>query len=104
MIAKERLRLLFDQLRQDTDYVLVDTVPVSTAADASAVAAAADGVLLVVDRERARRRDLLAAKKQLVNSRADVLGIVLDDSGVDSRPYVAPDEDRDWARAPAARG
>ena len=86
MIAKERLRLLFDQLRQDTDYVLVDTVPVSTAADASAVAAAADGVLLVVDRERARRRDLLAAKKQLANSRADVLGIVLNNSAVDFRP------------------
>ena len=92
MIAKERLRLLFDQLRQDTDYVLVDTVPVSTAADASAVAAAADGVLLVVDRERARRRDLLAAKKQLANSRADVLGIVLNNSAVDFRPYVAHDE------------
>ena len=104
MIAKERLRLLFDQLRQDTDYVLVDTVPVSTAADASAVAAAADGVLLVVDRERARRRDLLAAKKQLANSRADVLGIVLNNSAVDFRPYVAHDEDRDRARDPAASG
>ena len=34
---------------QDADYVLVDTVPVSTVADASAVAAAADGVILVVD-------------------------------------------------------
>jgi Mrp family chromosome partitioning ATPase len=104
MIAKERLRLLFDQLRQDTDYVLVDTVPVSTAADASAVAAAADGVILVVDRERARRRDLLATKKQLANSRADVLGIVLNNSAVDFRPYLAPDEDRDRARDPAASG
>jgi Mrp family chromosome partitioning ATPase len=103
MIAKERLQLLFDQLRLDTDYVLADTVPVSTVADASAVAAAADGVLLVVDRERARRRDLLAAKKQLANARAEVLGIVLNNSAVDSRTYVAPDEDRDLAPGPAAR-
>ena len=74
----------------------------STVADASAVAAAADGVLLVIDRERARRRDLLAAKKQLVNARAEVLGIVLNNSAVDTRPYVASDEDRDLAPGPAA--
>ena len=51
--------------------MLVDTVPVSTVADASAVAAAADGVLLVVDLDRARRRELLTAKRQLANARAE---------------------------------
>ena len=67
--------------------MLVYTVPVSTAADATAVAAAADGVILVVDFERARRRDLLAAKRQLANARAELLGIVLNRAAVDFPVY-----------------
>jgi Mrp family chromosome partitioning ATPase len=91
LIARERLRHLFHELRQDADYVLVDTVPVSTVADASAVAAAADGVLLVVDLARARRRELLTAKRQLANARANVLGIVINRSGVEFPVYHAPE-------------
>jgi Mrp family chromosome partitioning ATPase len=77
LLARGRLRQLFEQLRQDADYVLVDTVPVSTVADASVVAAAADAVILVVDLDRVRRRELVSAKKQLANARANLLGIVV---------------------------
>jgi Mrp family chromosome partitioning ATPase len=90
-LRPECLQRLFARLREQADYVLVDTVPVSTVADASAVAAAADGVLLVVDLERARRRDLLAAKKQLGNARADLRGIVLNRAPVDAPAYVYDD-------------
>jgi Mrp family chromosome partitioning ATPase len=93
VIARARLRQLFDDLRQDADFVLVDTVPVSTVADASAVAAAADGVLLVVDLAHARRRDVLAAQQQLANARAKVFGIVVNRAAVDQPVYRAPQDD-----------
>ena len=93
LIARERLRQLFDQLREDADFVLVDTVPVSTVADASAVAAAADGVILVVDLERARRRELLTAKRQLTNARAKIIGIVINRPSADFPVYYLPEED-----------
>jgi Mrp family chromosome partitioning ATPase/capsular polysaccharide biosynthesis protein len=92
-IGRERLQQLFARLHDNADYVLVDTVPVSTVADASAVAAAAYGVVVVVDLERTRRRDLLAAKKQLDNARADVLGIVLNRAAVEQLSYVYRDLD-----------
>jgi Mrp family chromosome partitioning ATPase len=98
LIARERLRRLFRELQQDADFVLVDTVPVSTVADASAVAAAADGVILVVDLERARRRELLTAKRQLTNARAKVLGIVINRAGGDFPIYHLPEEDRELER------
>jgi Mrp family chromosome partitioning ATPase len=98
LIARERLRRLFDELRQDTDYVLVDTVPVSIVADASAVAAAADGVLLVVDLERVRRRELLAAKQQLANARAKIFGIVINRAGVDLPVYHVAEEHGELVR------
>jgi Mrp family chromosome partitioning ATPase len=94
LTAPGRLQQLFAQLRRDSDYVLVDTVPVSTVADASAVAAAADGVIIVVDLERTRRKDLVAAKKQLGNARATVLGIVLNRAAVDYPAYRAHEEHR----------
>jgi Mrp family chromosome partitioning ATPase len=98
LIARERLRRLFDELRQDTDYVLVDTVPVSIVADASAVAAAADGVLLVVDLERVRRRELLAAKQQLANARAKIFGIVINRAAVDFPVYHVAEEHGELVR------
>jgi Mrp family chromosome partitioning ATPase len=98
LIARGRLRHLFDELRVDADWVLVDTVPVSTVADASAVASAADGVIVVIDVERVRRRDLLAAKKQLANARATILGIVLNRAPVDFPVYHAAEEEREPER------
>ena len=94
LIARSRLHQLFSDLRPEADYVLVDTVPVSTVADATAVAAAADGVILVVDLERSRRRDLLTAKKQLANARARVFGIVLNNADVGGPAYTAQQDGR----------
>lgn len=96
-LAPGHLHVLFAQLRENAEYVLVDTVPVSTAADASAVAAAADGVILVLDLETTRRRDLLAVNKQLRNARAEVRGIVLNRAAIDHRAYVYEDLDDPFA-------
>lgn len=87
-IAHERLQLLLARLRDKADYVLVDTSPVSVGADASAVVAAADGVILVVDLGRVRRRDLLAAKRQLDIARTTVLGIVVNRARAEANGYA----------------
>jgi capsular exopolysaccharide synthesis family protein len=78
---------LLDAMRQDADYVLVDTPPVTAGADASAVAAGADGVLLIVDLAVARRDVLQAAREQLDNSEARLLGIVLNRVPERRAPY-----------------
>lgn len=98
-IARGRLQQLFNGLRQSADWIVVDTVPVSTVADASAVAASADGVILVVDLDQTRRRELLAAKKQLANARAKVFGLVVNRADVAVPMYHINDEDRQAERA-----
>lgn len=98
-IARGRLQQLFNGLRQSADWIVVDTVPVSTVADASAVAASADGVILVVDLNQTRRRELLAAKKQLANARAKVFGLVVNRADVAVPMYRINDEDRQAERA-----
>jgi Mrp family chromosome partitioning ATPase len=84
----------------DADIVLVDTVPVSTVADASVVAAAVNGVILVVDLERVRRRELLTAKKQLTNARARLLGIVINRAGIDFPVYHVAEHEFTLERGP----
>jgi Mrp family chromosome partitioning ATPase len=94
LIARGRLRQLLEELAREADWVLVDTAPVSTVADATAVVAAADGVILVVDLEESRRRDLVAAKRQLANARATLLGIVLNRAAIDLPAHRAAEEPR----------
>jgi len=101
LLARGRLQRLFAQLADEGDYVLVDTFPVSTVADASAIAAAAGGVILVVDLPGARRRQLLTAKRQLVNARANLIGIVVNRAGVDFPVYHMPEADRELASGSA---
>ena len=72
----------------------------STVADASVVAAAVDGVILVVDLERVRRRELLTAKKQLTNARARLLGIVINRAGIDFPVYHVAEHEFTLERGP----
>ena len=58
-------------------------------------------MILVVDLPRARRRQLLTAKRQLANARANLLGIVVNRAGVDFPVYHLPEEERALAPGPA---
>jgi succinoglycan biosynthesis transport protein ExoP len=75
--ALVRLPDLLNDVRELADYVILDTPPISVAADASTVASMADGVIVVVDRARSRRDVLAAAREQLAHARARVLGVVV---------------------------
>ena len=70
-------RRMLDRLRDEGDYVLVDTPPIATVADASAITSVADAVILVVDLERTRRDMLIEARAQLRRSNTELIGIVL---------------------------
>ena len=66
-----------DELRASADYIVCDTPPVTVGADASSVAAAVDGVIMVVDLSMARRDTLRAAREQLEKSGSPLIGLVL---------------------------
>jgi Mrp family chromosome partitioning ATPase len=87
-IRRERLERMLGRLRDEADFVLLDAASVATTADATVVAASADAVILVVDLGGIRRGALLAAGRQLANSRAKTLGIVLNRARASSPAYV----------------
>lgn len=70
-----------ERLRDNFDYVLVDTPPVTVGAETSDAASRVDGVVLVVDIAQSNRDALVATRDQLGRAGARMLGVVLNRSG-----------------------
>lgn len=77
LISSGNLAPLLDKLRGSSDYVLVDTPPVLSAADSSELAPMVDGVLLVVRYGHTREEHLQNASATLLGAGAKTLGVVL---------------------------
>jgi tyrosine-protein kinase len=76
-LTQERVASLVSKLEPHAEYVLVDTPPVLSAPETSAVMAAVDEVVLVIDMQNARRKALQATQAQLATADARVVGLVL---------------------------
>lgn len=68
---------VIDQLRDQFDVVLLDCPPTLGFADAAAVAAASDGVILIVRAGSTDQRTVQGALRALQSVRAQILGVVL---------------------------
>jgi len=70
---------LLHRLRDDYDYVIVDSPPVLVSADAAVLSSETDGVLLVARMGRADRRGLAETYKILDRAGARLIGLVAND-------------------------
>jgi capsular exopolysaccharide synthesis family protein len=87
LLTSPAFQKLLDTLRQDFDYVLIDTPPLLAVSDPSAVAARVDGVLLVVRFSKYARPNARRAKELLSSLQANVLGIVVNGYGRQGSPF-----------------
>src|SRR5699024_6038621 len=77
MLTSARMEELIATASQKYDYVIVDTPPALSVADANLLAPIVDGVLLVVDATKTRRAALAETKRSLELGGARILGTVL---------------------------
>ncbi len=77
LLDSDRLGELVAQLREDFQYVVVDSPPVSVVSDPLTLSQHADGVIVVARSERTKRRDLRAAISALRQVDAPLFGMVL---------------------------
>jgi polysaccharide biosynthesis transport protein len=91
LLSSPRLGELLSSLREQYDYVLIDTPPLLAVTDPSIVAHHVDGVLVVIRLSKRSRPQAQVAKEVLVGAGADVLGVVVNGvprrSGPDSLIY-----------------
>lgn len=85
LLSSDRFPQLLDELEELYDYILLDAPAVLASAAASALAACADGVVLVVESGKEEPKAVQLAKKRLDQAKANILGCVLNQVKVDSR-------------------
>ncbi|SHJ13430.1 CpsD/CapB family tyrosine-protein kinase [Parasporobacterium paucivorans] len=77
LLNGERFRNLVRRLRQEYDYVIIDTPPLGKVIDAAVVAGVCDGVILVISTNRVSYKFAQAVKEQLEKTGCRILGAVL---------------------------
>jgi capsular exopolysaccharide synthesis family protein len=106
LLGSQALREFDDEAKEGYSLVVYDTPPLSVSADASLVAAITDGVVLVVDARRTKRRPATQAVDQLRRAHANIFGVVVNrveptHSGYyyTSEPGSPEDQDRSGDRS-----
>jgi succinoglycan biosynthesis transport protein ExoP len=77
LLSSARARNLIRDLRERFDTAILDSPPAFPLVDASILGSQVDGIILVVDARKNRRRDLLRAVDQLLRGKGRILGVVL---------------------------
>jgi non-specific protein-tyrosine kinase len=77
LLGSERMRRVLEHIERDDGILLLDTPPVLAVADASILASMVDGVVLVVDPHRAKRREVRQAREAVEAVGGKVIGIVM---------------------------
>lgn len=82
MLSSKAMTTLLDTLKQNFDYIILDTPPVQAVTDSQILATKADGTILVVRAERTKKDSVQSAINLLKKVNADVIGTVL--NGLDN--------------------
>jgi protein-tyrosine kinase len=86
LFESERFDTFLSNAREDFDYVILDSAPLPSFAEARVLCEKVDGVVLVVESGKIRRQVALRAKKELEDAGARILGVVLN-----KRKYHIPE-------------
>jgi capsular exopolysaccharide synthesis family protein len=85
LLASARFAQLLELVRGQYDFVLLDSAPLLSVSDPAAIAARADGVLLVLRLTKEARALALGAQRKLAAVHARTLGVVV--NGVDRKGW-----------------
>lgn len=86
-LSDRRLKRILDSLREQVDYIILDTAPCGLFQDAAIVADWADTVLMVVRYDTVTKNNVAEALSMLDSRRADVIGYVFNAYPQSSRNY-----------------
>lgn len=87
VLASQRFSRFLAGVREEFDYVLVDTSPIGLVSDPVILAAQGDGVLLVLDAQSTSKRSVGLAMRSLETVGANVLGTIMNNVEVRKGNY-----------------
>jgi capsular exopolysaccharide synthesis family protein len=83
LLSSDRMKELIAQLSKTYDYIIIDTPPINTVADAQIASAYVDGVVLIVRSGETTGAELSMAIDSVKRAEGNLCGIVL--NGIDSK-------------------
>lgn len=87
LLLTNRFREILDELREQYDWILLDSPPLNGITDAVVLGKMSDGIILVVESGRTVREHLARARRSLGDVGANVLGVILNELDLDDRKY-----------------
>jgi capsular exopolysaccharide synthesis family protein len=88
LVGSQQMRGILASLREQYDYVLIDSPPVMLASDAVLLSTMVDGVVLVANAQRTPKQVVREARTRLSYARAKILGVVLNQLDRRQREYA----------------
>lgn len=86
LFESEQFDTFLNYARDEFDYIILDSAPMPSFAEARVLCEKVDGVVLVIESGKIRRQVALRAKKELEDAGAKILGVVLN-----KRKYYIPE-------------
>jgi capsular exopolysaccharide synthesis family protein len=77
LLGSNKMRETIDDLREQFEFIFIDSSPLLAVSDAILIATMVDGVLLVVDGQKTPKQDVRNARLRLNNARTKLLGVLL---------------------------
>lgn len=87
MLSSNRMKVFMEKVREEYDYVFIDTPPIGMVTDAGILSAFVDGTILVVKSDLVDIKDLQESKKKLVSVNTNILGVILNGNKVKKDDY-----------------
>ena len=81
------MKRLMEHLKQNYDYIVLDTPPVNLVTDAAVLSPESDGVLFVVRANQSERSAVAHAVEQLEYVKAKIIGFVLNGVEMENSRY-----------------
>ena len=88
LLSSERMRRFVAESAKTYDYVIIDTPPINTVADAQIVSTYADGVVIVARSGRTTTVELSDAVEAVQRAGGNLCGVVLNDLNMKSGKYA----------------
>jgi Mrp family chromosome partitioning ATPase len=79
-LGSRRFSEFLASVREEFQYVLIDSPPTGPVPDPAILATQGDGVLLTLDAKKSRKKDIRRAMRSLTAVGANVLGTVMDNA------------------------
>jgi polysaccharide biosynthesis transport protein len=95
LVGSMKMLNLIEHLREQYDYIIIDTPPIMPVADSLVLSRAADGVIVVTRANKTIRKNARASITRLIEGGCRILGVVLNDmpaiNGKGNKVYFSKD-------------